>query len=316
MKTKIILCVLSLIIGLTAACGGFGTKTETENKTVDNKTEHTVAEKTEKAENEGEKKEEFTGEVKFPFDFPTAGTTAKAGEKVLVPSYNWLTDAMQKDPEKMTMIWYTQEMVEPGDEMSMIKFLSGEPKKVPNAYIVPIPAGATAKKGDILLTWWQSGSGLQRAIVTDAADGKAPTVRYLDLAYDNPAKSRDKTTTIGQMDEQIKPDSFVVIKNELEPGTAVAIGSEMKHGQVIRVEGDKIFVRLFAGRVGVFPKSDVTAVPVKPNVKAGDKVKAEYVGRFKDGTVSKVDENIGRVWVKFENQSEDKVIAFGDVMPN
>ena len=78
------------------------------------------------------------------------------------------------------MIWYTQEMVEPGEEMSEIKFMS-EQKKVPNAYIVPIPAGQTAKKGDILLTWWQCGSGLQRAYVTDAADPKAPTVRYLDL---------------------------------------------------------------------------------------------------------------------------------------
>ena len=213
------------------------------------------------------------------------------------------------------MIWYTQEMIEPGEEMSEIKFLSGEPKKVPNAYIVAIPTGQNAKKGDILLTWWQTGSGLQRAIVTDAADPKAPTVRYLDLKYDNPAKSRDKTTTIGQMEEQIKPDTFFVIKNELEPGTSVAIGSEMKHGQVIRVEGDKVLVSLFAGRIRVFPKSDVTAVPIRPNVKAGDKVKAVWVGRFKEATVDKVDEKIGRIWVKFDNKSEE-VVAFGDVMPN
>ena len=314
MKTKIILCVVSLMIGLTAACGGLDTKTETDNKAVDNRTENTAAENTEKKDDK--KEEEFTGDLKFPFDFPSAGTTAKKGEKVLVPSYNWLVDAMQKGTDKTTMIWYAQTMEEPGDETSMIKFLSGEPKKVPNAYIVPIPAGQTAKTGDIVLTWWQSGSGLQRAIVTDAADPKAPTVRYLDLAYDNPAKSRDGKTTIGQMNEQIKPDSFVVIKNELEPGTSVAIGSEMTHGQIIRVESDKVFVKLFAGKVGVFPKSDVKAVPIKPNVKVGDKLKAEYVGRFKDGTVSKVDEKIGRVWVKFENVSEDKVIAFGDLMPN
>ena len=136
------------------------------------------------------------------------------------------------------------------------------------------------------------------------------------LDYDNPAKAKDGKTSIGQMEEQLKPDSFVVIKNELEPGTSVAIGSDMKHGQVIRAEGDKVLVSLFAGRIGVFPKADVKGVPVKPNVKAGDKVKAIRYGGFKDGTVSKVDENIGRVWVKFENASEDEVLAFGDVMAN
>lgn len=308
MKTKIILCVMSLIVGLTAACGS-GDKSDNANAVVDK----TAANET--AEKKDDKKEEFTGDVKFPFDFPTAGTTAKKGERVLVPSYNWLVNAMQKGADKTTMIWYAQTMEEPGDETSMIKFLSGEPKKVPNAYIVPIPAGQTAKKGDILLTWWQSGSGLQRAIVTDAADPKAPTVRYLDLDYTNPAKSRDGKTTIGQMDEQIKPDTFVVIKNEMEPGTSVAIGSEMKHGQVIRVEGDKVFVKLFAGKTGVFPKADVKPVPLKPNVKAGDKVKAVWVGKFVDGTVSKTDENIGRVWVKFDSPAKEEVVAIGDIMP-
>lgn len=308
MKIKLMIGLVSLLIGLTA-CGGSGEKSATTN--AGNKADNAAA-TTKKSE---EKKEEFTGDVKFPFDFPTAGTTAKKGEKVLVPSYNWLVDAMQKGADKTTMIWYAQTMEESGEEMSKVKFMS-DTKKVPNAYIVPLPAGQTAKKGDILLTWWQSGSGLQRAIVTDATDPKAPTVRYLDLDYNNPAKSRDGKTTIGQMDEQIKPDTFVVINGEMLPGTSVAIGSEMKHGQVIRVEGDKVFVLLFAGKTGVFPKSDAKAIPIKPNVKAGDKVKAVRYGGFKDGTVSKVDENIGRVWVKFENSSEDEVIAFGDVLKN
>lgn len=297
---------LTLLIGilLISACGGV-TEQTTANKSVDNKTAaNTTA---------PEKKEEFTGDVKFPFDFPKTGTTAKKGERVLVPSYNWLVDAMQKGPDKTTMIWYAQTMEEPGEEMSLVKFMS-DSKKVPNAYIVPIPAGQTAKKGDILLTWWQSGSGLQRAIVTDAADPKAPTVRYLDLDYNNPAKSRDGKTTIGQMDEQIKPDTFVVIQNEMEPGSAVSIGSDMTHGQVIRVEGDKVFVKLFAGRTNVFPKSEVKGIPIRPNVKAGDKVSAESNGRFRDGTVSKVDENIGRVWIKFDGATDDQVIAFGDVI--
>ncbi len=85
----------------------------------------------------------------FPFkDFPTVDTTAKAGEVVLVPSYNWLQEANVKGADKTTMIWYSQTMVTPGAEMSDVKFMS-DTKKVPNAYIVAIPAGQTAKKAII-----------------------------------------------------------------------------------------------------------------------------------------------------------------------
>ncbi len=310
MKTKIFLCVLTFSL-LIAACGGGAEKTgDDANKASENKDANTAT----APKKEDEKKEDEKVEMKFPFDFPKTDTIAKKGENVLVPSYNWLEDAVKKDPTKVTMIWYNQKMEEPGEEMSKIKFMSNT-QEVPNAYIVPIPAGQTAKKGDIVLTWWQTGSGMQKAIVTDASDPKAPTVRYLDLKYDNPAKDREKGTGIAQTDYQIKPDTFVPITAMMAPGTSVAIGTDMKRGQVIRVNGDKVFVKLFAGRVGVFPRADVKSVPVKVSVKAGDKVKAPFVGSFKDAEVTKVDENIGRVWVKFDSGSEE-VVAFGDIMTN
>ena len=308
MKINTTISLLILVFAITA-CSMFSGNKDTASSNNDNKPDNSAS-----PAKSAEKTPEFTGELKFPFDFPKAGTTAKKGEKVLVPSYNWLVDMMQKGTDKTTLIWYTQEMVEPGEEMSEVKFM-GETKKVPNAYIVPIPAGQTAKKGDVLLTWWQSGSGLQRAYVTDASDPKAPTVRYLDLDYDNPAKAKDGKTSIGQMEEQLKPDSFVVIKNDLEPGTAVAIGSDMKYGQVIRAEGDKVFVTLFAGKSGVFPKSDVKAVPFKPSLKVGQKVKVVYISGFKDAEITKVDDAIGRVWTKFDSGSKEEVIAIGDVLP-
>ena len=133
----------------------------------------------------------------FPFkDFPSVDTSAKAGEVVLVPSYNWLQEATVKGADKVTMIWYSQKMSAPDKEMSEVEFMSDK-KKVPNAYIVPIPAGQKAKNGDIVLTWWQSGSGMNRAIVVDDANPAEPVVRYLDIDYDNPAKSSDGKTTIG-----------------------------------------------------------------------------------------------------------------------
>lgn len=252
----------------------------------------------------------------FPFkDFPAVETTAKTGETVLVPSYNWLQEANVKGADKVTMIWYHQTMSAPGAEMSDVKFMS-DTRKVPNAYIVAIAPNGTAKKGDIVLTWWQTGSGMQRAIVVDDSTPTEPVVRYLDIDYDNPAKSRDGKTTIGQMDEKLKPNSFVKISAAFEPGTIVAIqdGADQKSAQVIRVAGDKVFVNGFAGRVVVVEKSRCTPFPLVSSAKVGDKVKAVWVGTLKDGTVTKVEPAIGRVFVKFDVDGKERAVAFGEVM--
>ena len=81
---------MSLIIGLTAACGS-GENSDNSNAIVEKK--NAIKRLTKRMR----KKRNLRAIVKFPFDFPTAATTAKKGEQVLVPSFNWLVDAMQKD---------------------------------------------------------------------------------------------------------------------------------------------------------------------------------------------------------------------------
>ena len=253
--------------------------------------------------------------VKFPFtDFPKIGTTAKAGDYVLAPSYNWIKDAAEKGTEAFSFIWYVQKMATPDKENSELQFLQ-ERRKIPNAYIIAIPPKQTAKKGDIVLTWWQTGSGMQRAIVVDDADPSRPIVRYLDIAYDNPAKSRDGSTTIGKMDERLVPDSFVKLK-AWDAGTTVAVqdGANQKSAKVIQVSGDKVLVMESGGKLKVVSKKNCQAVTLVPNSKAGDRVKAPRYGtNFAAATVSSVDARNGRVFVRFEGDKEDKAIAFGDI---
>ena len=257
-----------------------------------------------------------TGEpVKFPMeDFPAVDVTAKAGEYVIAPSYNWIKDAAEKGADSTSFIWYVQKMATPDKGFSEVQFLQ-ERKKIPNAYIISIPPGGKAKKGDVILTWWQTGSGMNRAIVVDDKEPATPIVKYLDIDYDNPAKSRDGVTPIGKMDEKIVPDSFFVVK-EWDPGTTVAIqdGANLKKGVVIRVAGDKVLVLENVGKMKVYPKSACKPVPVIPQVKEGDRVQVPFVGTFKDATVSKVDAAIGRVFVKFDGMNDEKAIPFGDVV--
>jgi sRNA-binding protein len=54
--------------------------------------------------------------------------------------------------------------------------------------------------------------------------------------------------------------------------------------------------------------------PVKPQVKAGDKVKVTINGAATDATVVSVDEKSGKVTVKLQGQKEEKTIAIADVV--
>lgn len=253
--------------------------------------------------------------VKFPFaDFPLVEISAKPGDYVLAPSYNWIKDAADKGVETTRFIWYVQKMSMPDKENSELQFLM-ERHKTPNPYIIAIPPKQTAKNGDIVLTWWQTGSGMQRAIVVDDANPSQPVVRYLDIAYDNPAKSRDGSTTIGKMDERVVPDSFVKLKG-WDPGTTVAVqdGANQKSAQIIRVAGSKVLV-MENGKLKVYQRSSCQPVPLVPQVKAGDRVKAPRYGvNFANAMVSEVDTRNGRVFVRFDGDKEDKAIAFGDVL--
>lgn len=303
------LIALTFIVVTLAACGGANTANNTAPANSGNTN---GANKTAAATPTIDPNLQAT----FPFtDFPAVETTAKTGEVVLVPSYLWLQQANVNGVDKTTMIWYSQTMGTPDKEMSEVKFMS-DTKKVPNAYIVAIPPGATAKKGDILLTWWQTGSGMQRAIVTDDTTPSEPVVRYLDLDYDNPAKSKDGKTGIGQMEEKLKPNTFVKINTPFEPGTMVAVqdGAEQKSAQVIRVAGDKVFVNGFGGRIAVVDKSRCTPFPLTSAAKVGDKVKAVWVNSVKEGTVTKVEPAIGRVFIKFDVDGKEKAVSFGEVM--
>jgi sRNA-binding protein len=55
---------------------------------------------------------------------------------------------------------------------------------------------------------------------------------------------------------------------------------------------------------------------VKPQVKAGDKVKITINGSATDATVVSVDEKSGKVTVKVEGQKEEKTVAIADVIKN
>jgi len=253
----------------------------------------------------------------IPFDFPKIGIESKTGDYVLTPGYEmWQNNISAEMPENETYIFYSATMSNPGEAESDIEFTFDGIQKMPNAIIVPIPSGQTAAKGDIVLTWWQTGSGMQRAIVTDATNPTEPMVRYLDLDYNNPATDNNSGKSIGQTDYQLKANSFVKISNEWQAGNMVAAKDEnwgWVIAQIISIAENKVLTIGFAGKMHVYAKTDIIPMPIKPVVKKGDAVQVVGTSSFIAGTVVRVDEKIGRVFVKTATE-EEAAIPYGEII--
>ena len=243
------------------------------------------------------------------FDIQVPKPTAKPGEYVLCPSRQFYDAAVKRGVDKSTFIFYAAKMVDVGASESTVTNLAGRKFQIPNQLIVSIPPKQECQTGDILMTWWQTGSGMQRAIVVGGTKTE-PIVRYLDITLDNPSGA-------GKKEDTLKPDSFVVLNQAWQIGSAVAIkdGRRTKHGLILAVSEKHVLVREFAGKLKCCDRKNVSPVPIIPDVVADDIALASVHGTFLPVTVTKVDSKIGRVFTNFQlgRKDQERVFAFGDV---
>ena len=250
----------------------------------------------------------------WPWDFPQdVKLKMEVGQTVLSPFTYYPSSVEKGEPlREAVLIFYDTTVKEVGEEKSVLNNY-GEVVEMPNALIIPLPKNAKAKKGDVVLTWWQSGSGLQRAIVVDDRIPLKPKVCYLDLRWpDNP---NSPTLEEKRKGESLKPGTFAVLKDgKWQSGAQVAIkkDKEWLKGTLIHVEGDKVLVLGFGSKIAAYDKADVRLIPFKEKIKVGDKVWATWVNTYRPGyVVTAVDDLTGHVFVKGENSSsvESKSIA-------
>lgn len=239
----------------------------------------------------------------FPWDFPQdIEIEAEPGQWVL-SCYTFYPKALKNDKkvEDANLIFYSTKMTEVGETKSKVNI----DVEMPNALIIPLDKDAKAKKGDIVLTWWQNGSGLQRAIITDASNPSEPKADFLDLNYENFATKF--------ADTPLEPGSFTVLEDgEWKSGAQVAIrkGNRWLCGTLIHEKDGKVLVLGFADKVSAYKKEDCRLIPFMEKIKKGDEVWAEWVGTYRNGyKVKKVDMNIGRIWVEKSGEVEVKSIA-------
>lgn len=239
----------------------------------------------------------------WPWDFPKdVEVDVHEGQIVLAATYypEYLKEGAELD--KKTYIFYKGDVVSKGAGSTKIEHV-GKETEIPNALIIPIPSAATAKVGDIVLTWWQSGSGLQRAIVTDASDPKAPVVSYLDLSW----TEKDGKLKKFAKDEKLKPGTFKVLNDgEWAPGMQIAFEENGRKciGRIISLTDEKVLISGFAGSIYTANRTDCQLISLKPSFKPGDNVFGKVTSTYEDNfTVVKYDKKNGRVWVTDNHKS-------------
>lgn len=247
--------------------------------------------------------------VKLPVEFPNIKLTVEQDQYVLCPPKLWIDQANEKGVDKQLFIYYTATMIDCGESHSRVKTLAGREEIIPNAMVIPIQAEESAEVGDIVLTWWQSGSGMNRAIVIGGSKTE-PVVKYLDIAWDNP-------TGVAKEDHQLKPNSFHRLEDAWQPGTAIIVAGQAKfqYGQLLAVTEDLVMIKGQMGIIQVHPREKCTPIPITVDVSTGDQVYVPVFNTMTKATVDRVDKENGRVHVTYPFGGKDKqsAVPMGDV---
>ncbi len=247
--------------------------------------------------------------ARLPVSLPEVNAPASAGQPVLAPPREILDAALDVSVDGQPFVFLAATMLEPGQDASVVGTKSGRRDLVPNALIVPL-GGRAAKVGDLVVTSWHSGSGLQRALVTDARDALRPTVRYLDLPLDSP-------TGWGRRTEAVAAGAFRVLEPGA-PGSTLACksGKEWSRQVVISAVGDARLVVGFAGRLAVVKKADCRALALRPRLELGKEVFAPVRGLFVRAKLLGLDADSGRATVAPGGSSAGVPLPLLDVAPD
>lgn len=244
------------------------------------------------------------GDAKIPFEFPEVATPAAKGDYVLAPPRAWIDAGLEKDPDKQTYIYYGGWMQRPGPAASEVETLAKSVSVIPNALIIAIPRGQTAAPGEVVLTTWASGTGMQRALVVEGGSRESPSVRYLDMSLDNPSGW-------GKRPDTLAPNTFKKLTTPGEVGTTAACkeGAHRMRYIVTASQGGRLLGYGFAGKIAAFTQSDCTFLPLKPRLEKDDVVFVPVVGRYTKAKVLRVEPHLGRVWARYKTEQDDQVIA-------
>lgn len=239
-------------------------------------------------ENEPETKNESLL-VKTP-----SNTIKNIGKYVLSPSKEAYDSLLVKGYGDVIFVYYPRKFVDTIDGYFLLQEFN-DTIKIPNSLVVPLPDTQMVVKGDVVLTWWQSGTGMQRALVLSSKETATPIVYYLDNQFYYYYANDDPLFWI----DTLPAGTFLKITDDIMPGRSCSVAGEYVATSytIINNLGTKVMALSWSGALNVFTTGACEIVPINVKFSEGDSVFTPYLGTYTHGTVKNVYEDIGKMKV-------------------
>ncbi len=216
------------------------------------------------------------------------------GKYVLSPT-KIVCDSLKKNGfEDLIFVYYPRKFIDrKGNKYILEEF--GDSVYIPSSLVIPLPDSQLVSKNDYVLTWWQKGTGMQRAIVLSNEPTATPLVYYVDNQYYFYYDENDPNLWI----DTLEKGSFLKIEDKLMPGRSCCVSSEYLSTfyTIINVLGTKILALSWSGDLKIFNENQVELVPMDTKFSANDSVFVPYLGTYTYGKVKSTFKDIGKMKV-------------------
>ena len=257
-----------------------------------------------------EKKQEKHLDTSLPkqyseFNIPNIKLGVKAGEIVLVPKKNFLDEFFQK---KNNFFWFYPRKVDSIGKYSLFVWEIDSLIEIPKAFVVAFSEKSKAKQGDFVFTWWQNGTGLQRAYVLKVLDNKKIVIRYLDLDI---FTLRNKSDII----DTIKERSFSLINSKYSPGASVRFDTDVgeKFYIILNHQDSSLVCRSSLGKIKFFKINEIKPNYVAKKLYVNQEVKVPFYGIYIPGKIIELKQGYAKVEAMIIDQKEILSIPIIDI---
>ncbi len=253
----------------------------------------------------GEKHSSSYPQIYAKLGIPDVHLSVKAGDTVLAPQKKFLSAFLSG---RQNFFWFHPRLVDSVGEYSVWVWEIDSLVEVPKAFVITFPHHCEVKKGDYVLTWWQAGSGMQRAYVLGIVDSGNIVVRYLDLDVFTAADANNVIDTI-------KMGTFRTITGMWSAGAAVlrSSGSGKDFYVIINHRGDSLVCRSSIGKVEFFNKADVQPCGVVKDLRRGQDVEIPFYGIYIPGKIISFGQGYAQVRARIIDRVDTLSVPLLDV---
>ena len=217
-----------------------------------------------------------------------------SGDYVLVPSKKAVDTLLAKGTDDLLFVFYPRKVLKnEGNKIFVDEY--GDTAIVPASLVIDLQKNKKVVKGNIVLTWWQKATGMQRAVVLNHDSSTAPIVYYLDNMT---SPSKNKQQFLLNIDT-LMPNSFRIVDyDSVCPGRAFATNDDKKQFYVvINSSGDSVLGLSWAGTLKLFDKDNCIFASPPDSIDTGQMVFIPYVGNYHPAEILQIWKDIGKIKV-------------------